>query len=291
MKLPFKLTINFVAVYKFIKKYILRKKPVQKMNFGLVRDREDVRDFVYKAKLRAEELPESTEMKNISRFPFRFNQGHLGSCVGNAVSAGFIMSLITNKQVPYNPSRLFAYFNAREDDQKGEDAGASIRNGIKGVVTFGLCHEETWPYNISKFTVTPPLEAYQEGQDHQAITYERIYPVTKEAIMDAVHQGYAVVYGKRLFESFLSDAVKETGIIPVPKTCWEDEVGGHAMVILDYERDNTIELNSWGDSWGFNGACRVPWKYVLDPKLCFDFWVIYQAESEYSLKTSKKRKK
>lgn len=282
--------INFVAVWEFIKKNILRKKPAQSRNFGLIKDKIDVRDRLYKARYKATTLPEDTGMKNFNRFPFTWDQAILGSCVGQAVSGGFVLTLLTNNQKVFNPSRLYAYYNARADENKYEDSGASIRDGIKGLVKFGLCEESTWPYDVSKFTIKPPEKAYKEGDLNQALIYERIYPVTKDKIMDAIHRGYPVVYGKKLFESFMSDAVKETGIVPYPKKCWEDELGGHAMFILDYEKDYVIEKNSWGDDWGFQGGCRVPWKYVLDGDLCFDFWVLYQVEGNYNVKSKKKKK-
>ncbi len=41
-------------------------------------------------------------------------------------------------------------------------------------------------------------------------------PHTKEAIKDAVSRGYPVVYGKLIYDSFMSDEVARTGIIPLP---------------------------------------------------------------------------
>lgn len=96
--------------------------------------------------------------------------------------------------------------------------------------------------------------------------------------MDAVYRGYPVIYGKMLYESFMTEQAAQSGIIPYPRKCWEGQIGGHAMTIIDYDKDHVIELNSWGSSWGQGGICKVPWKYVLDPSLAFDFWVIYITE-------------
>jgi C1A family cysteine protease len=277
MKIP-EIKINFIAIWRLVRRYILRKKPVTQVNFGLVRDKPDPRDQIYRARVRIQDLPESTDMKNLSAFPWRYDQGALGSCVGNGVVETFRRVLQVNNQQDLDGSRLFAYYNARTDDCKGEDCGASIRDGIKGLNKYGLCREDTWKYITGKFAVKPPEEAFAEGEGHQVIHYERIYPATKEAIMDAVSRGYPVVYGKILYESFMTDKVKELGIVPYPKTCREEKVGGHCMVIFDYEKDYTIELNSWGKEWGLGGACRVPWKYVLNKDFCFDFWTIYLTE-------------
>jgi C1A family cysteine protease len=127
------------------------------------------------------------------------------------------------------------------------------------------------------FAVKPSEKAFIEALDHQVLKYERL-PQKKEYIMDAIYRGYPVIYGKLIYESFMSEKVARTGIVPYPRKCWEDFIGGHAMVIFDYDKDYTVEPNSWGKDWGFNGVCKVPWTYVLDSKLSFDFWVMYVVE-------------
>lgn len=268
--------INFAALWKFIKHRILKKRLPEPKNFGLQRDKPDSRDLLYKVR-KPGMAPESTYMRNIHDFPWRYNQGPLGSCTGQGIASTYRRVLQVKGQPDFEPSRLFAYYNSRAEDSKAMDSGASIRDTIKAVAKYGLCKETTWPYDIGKFSLVPSPEAYLEALDHQALHYERL-PQTKEAIMDAVWQGFPVIYGKMLYESFMSEEVARTGNVPYPKTCWENEEGGHCMVIFDYNSYGTIELNSWGDDWGIGGICSVPWKYVLNPKLAFDFWVVWAAE-------------
>ena len=274
MKLPFIIRINFVAVISLFRKYILRRKP-QRKNFGFIKDKWDERDIVYKVRAPGR-APASTNRKNISEFPFRYDQGNLGSCVGNGVSEAFRRVLQVNKMPDFDPSRLFTYWISRID--KANDTGASIRDAFKAINIYGICSERSWPYVTDRFADLPPDNAFKEALDHQAIKYERIYPVTRDAIMDAVSNGFPVVYGKELYESFMTDKVAKLGLVSVPKTCREQPVGGHCMVIFDYDEDGTIELNSWGESWGFGGACHVPWEYVLNSKLTSDFWILYKTE-------------
>lgn len=276
-KLPYVQTFNIIAMIRFIRR-LFKRKPVPVRNFGLKRDKVDPRDRVYTPRYKARVLlPESTERRNFKNFPFRWDQGSIGSCTGHGAAAGFIRALIKNNQPIYDPSRLYAYYNAREDDCKAEDSGASIRDVIKGLNKYGLCKEETWPYIPSKFAVKPSDQAYTEGEKHQTLEYYRIYPVTKEAIMSAIYEGYAIVYGQILYESFMSEEVARTGIVPYPK-CWEDQVGGHCKCVTDYEEAGVFELNSWGRTWGSDGGCLIPWKYILDPKKSFDMWVIKLTE-------------
>lgn len=278
IKLP-DFEINFVSVYKFIRKYILRRKPVQPKFMGLRRDKPDPRDFVYVPRFQVSLYPETTNRKNFKNFPFRWDQGNRGSCTGHGGAAAFVQALIKNNQPVFEPSRIFAYYNAREDDMKGEDSGASIRDMIKALAKYGVCPEESWKSDPDKFAVKPSAEAYAEAEKHQAIEYYRIHPITKEAIMDAIYNGYAVVYGQMLYESFMSEKVAATGIVPYPNKCWEQEYGGHCKAALDYEKEGVFDINSWGKKWGIDGGCLIPWRYLLDPKLTFDCWVIKTVET------------
>jgi hypothetical protein len=276
MKLP-EIKINFVAIWRLFRKYILRERIPQPQFFGLIKDKTDDRDLVYMF-FRKAEYPASTNRVNFKNFPFRWDQGTAGSCTGHGGSAGFIRALQKNGQPVFEPSRIFAYFNARTDDNKTTDSGASIRDLIKALAKYGLCTEALWQSDPLKFAVRPSAEAYIEAEKHQAITYEKLFPVTKHAIMDAISSGYAVVYGQLLYESFMSEKVAASGIVPVPRKCVEQQIGGHCKCILDYEEVGVFELNSWGRKWGIDGGCLIPWKYVLDPDLSFDFWVIKVTE-------------
>jgi C1A family cysteine protease len=66
----------------------------------------------------------------------------------------------------------------------------------------------------------------------------------------------------------MSDNVTKTGIVPIPNTSTEKQIGGHCIVMIGY--DNTKELfqciNSWGKNWGQNGIFYLPYQYV-DSKL------------------------
>lgn len=271
MKLP-RIEINIVAIILFIRKYLLRHRMPQSQFFGLKRDIPDDRDILYKIRIPGL-APESTEMKNLKALNYIYDQGDLGSCTANAGMYAFRKALLENGQPDFDGSRLFLYYNSRSDNSKNEDSGASIRDMIKALAKYGICPEQSWPYIVSKFAEKPSENAYLEGLNHQALKYERL-PQTKEAIMDSIFRGQPVVYGKILYESFLSEQVAKTGIVPLPKKCWEKQIGGHAEAGFDYDKEGVWEPNSWSPQWGDKGANKTPWKYILDPDLAFDFWSI-----------------
>lgn len=211
-----------------------------------------------------------------------YDQGQLGSCTANALAFAAQFDLM-NKNLqgkavsPYIPSRLFIYYYERVlENTIAYDAGAEIRDGIKVLNTYGAPSEDLWPYDITQFTVAPPVAAINEGKGLTAFAYQTIASPTTALIVAALQQGLPVVFGITVYESFVSDIVASTGIVPYPGPS-ETIAGGHAMVIVGYHEvdDSFIVRNSWGTEWGQAGYCRVPASYITNANLTSDFWVIY----------------
>ena len=86
-----------------------------------------------------------------------FDQGSIGSCTGNAISAcyAYQYKLQHNSEMEiktYIPSRLFIYYNERLlSNRVSIDSGSSIKDGIKAINQFGTCPEELWPYIPEQF--------------------------------------------------------------------------------------------------------------------------------------------
>jgi C1A family cysteine protease len=271
-------SINFVTIIRLFRRYILGIKPiVHSHNLSLKRDKWDDRDFIYKVKGPYAPAPKDTLRENIKKLTFVYDQGPLGSCGLNAFDLVKRRVLQVNGQPDCAGSRLFGYYVSRSDDTKSEDSGVTLRDMFKAMNKYGICHESTWPYDISKFAEKPSAEAFKEAGDHQAMRYERIFPITKEAIMDAISQHYPIVYGLTLYESFMSEKTARTGIVPIPK-CWEKAQGGHALAGFDYNPDVVPCQNSWGSEWGMKGQFDLPWELLLNRKYCTDVWVLYKSE-------------
>lgn len=216
-----------------------------------------------------------------------FDQGNIGSCTSNALSGGFLYELLKqNSTSTFIPSRLFIYYNERKlEGTVNSDSGAAISDGIKTLTENGVCDETNCPYIIARFTMSPSPLAYKNALDHQILASRRV-PCTIEGFKTALMTGLPIVFGFTVYESFESDTVKRTGIMPVPDIKKEECLGGHAVMACGWENlmtgpDGTKGYfkvkNSWGKSWGQGGYFFFPFE-VLRMGLCADAWVISQLE-------------
>jgi C1A family cysteine protease len=87
--------------------------------------------------------------------------------------------------------------------------------------------------------------------------------------------GYPFVFGFTVYESFESEAVASTGVVPMPAS-GERTVGDHAVVAVGYDdaKRNFIVRNSWGSDWGDKGYFYMPYEYLMASDYADDFWTI-----------------
>ena len=211
--------------------------------------------------------------------PGALNQGRLGACVANALSNAHLYQQARQSGPPFQPSRLFIYWNARATEgTTAVDSGCTIRDAVKTVVREGVCDERLWPYRIRRFAETPPVEAFRSAQRHQALRYSRVGQ--NDDLKHALVEGFPVLVGIAVYESFESQEVAKTGDVPMPDPNAERMLGGHCVLLVGYDdRRKKWELqNSWGASWGDDGYFRLPYDYLLNPSLSSDFWDIRLVE-------------
>jgi C1A family cysteine protease len=178
-------------------------------------------------------------------------------------------------------SRLFIYYNERKiEGTIEEDADAQLHDCIDTLKIYGVCPESDWPYDVTKFAQTPPLTCYSDALKHHVIN---AYNINNDinSMKNCLASGYPFVVGISIYESFETQEVAKTGIVPMPIQK-EECLGGHTVLVCGYDdaTHHWILRNSWGTEWGDNGYFYLPYVYLLDSSLCSDLWYISRVEVE-----------
>ncbi len=241
-------------------------------SYGWLKDVHDPRDYRFPIpKLYG--FPQKVDLR--PKCPPVYDQGQLGSCTANAIAAAVEFERMAQSLPDFVPSRLFIYYNERAmEGSVSEDAGAQIRDGIKSVANLGACSETEWPYDVSQFAVQPPAPCYQSALHDQVIQYSSMVQ-SLNSMQTCLSMGFPFCFGFTVYDSFESEQVAQTGIVPMPSAS-ENQLGGHAVLCVGY--DNTtqqfIVRNSWSANWGLQGYMLMPFAYLLRGDLSSDFWNI-----------------
>ena len=212
-------------------------------------------------------LPTVVDLR--SRMPPVYDQGELGSCSAQALCA--LVSTST-----FRASRLFVYYNERKlENDIPDDSGAALSDGVLSLQKYGVCSELLWPYNITQFADVPPSMCYQDAKKHKIVKAHTV-ACTLPAMQQCLQSGVAFVVGIVVYDSFESDTVARTGMVPMPNRSTDTMLGGHAVVCVGYDASRKLFLmrNSWGTAWGLQGYFYLPFAYLLDPTLSSDAWAL-----------------
>lgn len=210
-----------------------------------------------------------------------WDQGKTESCTGHGVAR--VIAFVRAKQgLPFiDFSRLFPYWNARAaEGSTASDSGAVIADVIVAAQKFGDCAYSDLPTDPALITVAPSAAIFASAVQHKALDATRILGRTADSMQYHFKHcidklGMPVVLGITVYESFESDQVANTGIVPMP-ALGEEVVGGHCIVGVGYDDTTQLVLaqNSWGEAWGMNGTFTIPYSYIFDPDLAADFHAV-----------------
>lgn len=211
-----------------------------------------------------------------------YNQLQLGSCTANAVAAAIDADRIVSGEDPIHPARLWIYALEREYEGSplDQDTGAFGRDGFRAARRLGIVPETIWAYSDDeKFWSQDPRQSrFWEHRQKIEHTYKRV-PRDVTSIKRVLSNKQTIAIGFTVFESFESQDVATTGLMPHPDVTQEKIVGGHEVLIVGYLKDEpnyALVRNSWDIHWGVNGYFFMPWSVILDPNLSDDFRTIYR---------------
>ncbi len=220
-------------------------------------------------------------------WPEIYDQGQIGSCTANAFCSAF---KFLEKHRDFDPSRLYVYYKERLLENPGgeiTDSGAWVEDAYAWVAKNGVCSENSWPYNEYNVNISPTQECDSEAIQHRANGYFKIKldRNLKSTIKNCITQNHPVLMAFGVYQSFM-DSANGMVDVPHPYGYYEDPndsedpfLGGHEVVIIGYD-DNKKQFelaNSWGISWGDKGFFYIPYSFVDNTKLVYDFSVLLSA--------------
>jgi C1A family cysteine protease len=245
---------------------------VTNRKFGALRDVHDVRDRKYRASLWPELVPQHVDLREWSG-PIK-DQGSEGSCTGHAFSSA--REWIARKYEKASPTLSPQYLYVEELIAEAcfpNDAGAMPRTACRMLTAKGCCEATLYPYVAGKFA-TPTAEQMQSALKYRTSAYHRI-----ESLLDffrclADPTPWPVTVGFTVHESFMTQQVADTGLMPIPKP-EELQPGGHEVLCVGYDMSKRLALmqNSWGDGWGQRGYFWMPFEVVASADT--DLWMVH----------------
>ncbi len=214
------------------------------------------------------------------------NQGQQGSCLAFTLTSIFEYVMKLNR--PQNPeewdlSEAFLYYNARNIDSTGDlsaqtDTGSRFKPAIESLKRYGIALETVCRYDDKEYDKKPSQEAYDDAAKRKVVMAMNVRQQVddiKSALVDGCPVAGSFVLTKSFFDM-------KGGYVTMPD---DEEIaaseqpeneqhkhGHHAMVIVGFsdELKAFIVRNSWGEDWGEQGYCFMPYAYIENEKL-FDF--------------------
>lgn len=284
--------------------------PLKKKHYDELIKREEERKIVRSAqKKEIGKLKSTTTQTLPSIVDFRNNimavqnQGPIGSCTAHAVQAFVDLELrshgITN---PPPISRLFQYAASRIEDgaqptlntpvsskvfgqELADDSGATIASSVKALLDFGAVPESLYLYKTTKFKQTPDSYLFYLAQLYFNAFPASAAPVAQDvtSIKKKLNAGKSVLIGINCYDSIMSDAAANTGLVQMPALN-EESQGGHAVLIVGFDERQTVNgktnpfyqhfilRNSWSAGWGDKGYFYLPYDFITNEEHTSELW-------------------
>ncbi|AGA64621.1 papain cysteine protease family protein [Liberibacter crescens BT-1] len=124
----------------------------------------------------------------------------------------------------------------------------------------------------SKPVTQPSAQAYKDARKYEISSYSRVKQNLYH-LQSCLASGHPFTFGFNVFDNWYRKPLAT--VIPLPASD-SKIIGGHAVLCVGY--DNKKQLfkfrNSWGENIGEKGYFYMPYAYILDTKICSDFWMI-----------------
>lgn len=197
------------------------------------------------------------------------DQGGEGTCGGHALAALIdierMLALPSDADPPDAVSARMLHTMALRLDasnRREADPGVSLRDVLKGFYNYGVCLEAHWRDNDPDLRLTKcradaarhiSLGAYFRLRPNLNDYHAAISETGAVLVSAELHDGWGTLsLGASAAQRGAADAAAAKRSIRAPdfSRLPRRYVGGHAFVIVGYDEDGFVILNSWGPDWG-----------------------------------------
>lgn len=239
---------------------------------GVISSPQDDRDFTISMACKAMgKEPEKVYPKKINiPYPGKiYDQGNIGACVAYSLKEERLTDEFRQTGKIQEFSEGFHYAERHLSFYEGE--GMITRDALRALQHYGSVLYEDFPYidhySNLKDIYAPLAEILRnKAKPYRISSYFRLdgegqntINNIKEALMD----GMLVITCVDVYESFFNTG--KDGMVRIPDVNKEKNYGGHCMVTFGTNDDigATNTLNHWGEGWGDNGWCHLPYDYPI----------------------------
>lgn len=260
----------------------------------LTRDPTDLRDQIYMPSLRllrpqADPAGFSASQDPVSGFvPYpRRVQAKDGFCVGyalaNLIDIHRVRAVDSDKDksnalaAGVSPAMLYEMARRMEGRSEGPEGVRSLRSAVKGFYHFGCCREELWPIKKDRIKTTE-IERFKDARQVTLGAYYRVRPLLND-YHSALAEADGILVSAEIHKGWHQKHPLSKGAPKDIRGRIEPQSGGgmaHAFVIVGYNAEGFLVLNSWGGDWGwYNDHPGVAlWSYADWARTVMDAWVL-----------------
>lgn len=197
------------------------------------------------------------------------NQQQMGSCTGHtgAESIEWICRRYLGKQPTLSPLYFYAKELIADGDFPNDDGSTGLTLCNVGIVS-GCCEDSLYP-DASQEIIQPTADMDANAAQYRMGAYHGLTGSQVALSVLGDPTPWPVEIGFTVYESFESESVATTGIMPIPSP-GEQVLGGHEVLMVGYDVGEVATLrpsaagpsaliqNSWGTGWGLQGFFWMP---------------------------------
>lgn len=200
------------------------------------------------------------------------DQGQEGACTAFAGTRllSWLLNRFQGRSLVFSPQFLYRAERIIEGDVD-QDGGAQSRTMMAVMRDTGVCLEASDPYSDQGWQTPTTHSQLAEAQHYRIGAFHRIPDLY--TLRSVLASGYPASLAIPVYESFETNAVAQTGMVPMPKD-HEALLGYHEVCVAGMDEDRKLLLvaNSWGSGWGDKGYFWLPYEYW---PLVSDSWLAH----------------